>query len=479
MTGRNILSLIIYICWQNHTDLNALKAQLVIIVQEWSPHQEQLHPTLQLSQTDDQVDPLSVVVVKEEQKVENDESKSDDDWNPWDGNITEPREESSRMKREKIPCLKCSKMYCQGKRLDDHIAQCSGNEATSEEKPSVQDEVKKKSFSCAFCGNEFLRKHQIIAHMRSHVKLLHRKVPKPAKEDSSFEKTSERTCKICNKTCYTSRGLMRHVKFHEKKKANGDKQEQSARAQFPCDGCKRNFRNEGALRRHVEFRESANITCDMCTEHFCTPTDFQTHQRMVHKINTAFKCRYCDEQFSNFRTIAKHHHATHPTEMAPESPFMCEMCGTVMMDLRDLSHHVKIMHESKRFKCEVCRKTFRFQKELDEHGRIHIPLSQLQDLYECDVCPKKFRIKTSLERHKRLHTGATPELFCPVCQRRFISAKVLEQHIPKHANEAPRPYKCDACDKAFKTLKEMNRHRKDKHNIFTHAMLNPKNRKKN
>ncbi|XP_055676847.1 zinc finger protein OZF-like [Lutzomyia longipalpis] len=456
------------ICWENRTEFVSVKTQLYLIVQESNLSCEKESRDIlysnEFEDDADTVDPVTMVVVKEEQKTEieddddtqqNDmDDDRDNEWNPWEN------KKSTTTKKTK----RCKKVARKSTAAKEETSNAASSDST------------KKQFECGYCSSVFNQKSQIISHMRLHVKNFS-KVKTKSTVAKTLENSEDRTCKICQKRVHTLSGLKRHMKFHEKKKESeppvkSDNQE----AQYPCDICQKGFRYAGALDRHKEFRDSAHLVCDMCNEKFCTNSDLMNHQRIVHKINSSFQCRYCDEQFNNFRLIIKHHKLNHPTELAPESPFLCEMCGAVMMDQRDLNYHMRRLHESKRFKCDMCRRTFRLQTELKEHQRIHIPISQLKDLYECDVCPKKFRIKSSLLKHKKLHTGQTVEMFCTVCRKRFINANSLELHMAKHANEGPR-FKCE-CGKTFTKLKYLNQHRKDDHNIFTHLMLNPKSKKK-
>ncbi|XP_059621290.1 zinc finger protein 62 homolog [Phlebotomus argentipes] len=503
------------ICWQNHTEFNSIKSQLLLIVHESSlAKEEQPRPIFEYVQLDGGLQMQSVCTdgIKEEPEVLISDAcevrkEEQDECNSWESgseNCEMVREEDALRKggkRGRKACQFCPKTFYHASRLAEHTESHSEHKPfkckvcnkgfktfylytthrkshmkSQEENSSPQDvdndrPMDRKCFECAFCGNEFATKRQITKHLRIHAKV----------EDEGSEKwptVEDRECKICQKRYNTLRGLKKHMRFHEKN-PNAELKSNPEETPFPCDVCKKFFRNAFTLERHKEFRDSAKLHCDSCNEHFCRYTDLYSHQRSVHKINTSFQCNFCSEQFSNFRLIYKHHKLRHPQELAPASPFLCEMCGISMMDSRDLNRHVMTVHESKRLKCDMCQKTFRTEAEVEEHRRIHIPISQLQDLYECDVCPKKFRMKLTLIKHKRLHaSGQMTEMFCQVCGKRFINANMLQLHMQKHANEAPRPFRCELCGRYFKKIKYLNQHRKNNHNIFTDMMLNPKPKKK-
>ncbi|XP_055676881.1 zinc finger protein 28 homolog [Lutzomyia longipalpis] len=468
------------VCWQNHAEFDSLKAQLFLIVQDTQDNsftnENETYDmiTKHVEEREDlDDDPLTTMIIKEEQqKLEDSPSCGSDVDNEW--NTLEEYEEpcEKKLKRERIPCPTCDKSFCQGKWFTNHISRCRElvNNETTKPKDS-DDDGKQTRFDCVYCEKMFFKKNEIKIHMQTHIKSL-KSTEKDSINDRSTKKIGH-TCIVCNKVFSSSNGLKKHEKFHEKRTVKQDLQE----TPYKCGTCRRFFRNSVMLERHNEYRNRANLICDTCNNQFCTHTDILNHQRTVHKINTSFKCRYCEGQFNNFRLLFRHHKMQHPAEVAPESPYLCDMCGIVMMDPRDLSYHVKTVHESKEFKCDICRKTFGEQTNFEEHQRIHIPISQLQDPYECDTCSKKFRTKRSLEKHRRLHTGEVTEMFCPVCRRRFINEKSLEDHLSKHANEKPRSFKCEVCEKSFTKLKYMNQHRKIDHNIFTNLMLNPKSKK--
>uniref|UniRef100_A0A1B0D1G1 C2H2-type domain-containing protein n=1 Tax=Phlebotomus papatasi TaxID=29031 RepID=A0A1B0D1G1_PHLPP len=185
--------------------------------------------------------------------------------------------------------------------------------------------------------------------------------------------------------------------------------------------------------------------------------NLQNHQKTVHNMNISLKCQFCKEQFLNYRLIYRHHRKNHPQEPMPRSPHLCESCGLSMMNASDLSLHVIKYHNSSKLTCKVCNKGFAKEAELEEHRRIHIPISQLQDLYECDLCPKKFRMKLTFLKHKRLHTtNKITEMFCEVCGKRFINIEKLQEHQEKHAEEGTRDFKCDICGHQFKKINRVH-----------------------
>ncbi|XP_055676826.1 zinc finger protein 883-like [Lutzomyia longipalpis] len=473
------------VCWENHTEFNSIKAQLLIIVQEnVLINNEEAHSSLTTSESKE-INPVNMVVIKEEQKTESTDDDevhnsevddTDKEWNPWENN-TQCINETT--KKYKISCPDCLRTFCGRKRLDNHIIFCDKRKHKSEasemkikrlEELNNDEQHVKELYECDLCGSEFSAKSQIISHMQCHLKSSKRKT----KEDS-LKESENLTCHICYKKLNTTSGLKRHIKFHEKKENPGHKFTRSKqKKQYSCEFCKKSFRYVGALERHNEVRDSSKLQCETCNERFCQDTELDNHLRTAHKEKIYFQCLHCEEQFTNFRLIYKHHKVNHPNLLGPTKPFLCDTCGLAMIDSRDLKRHMMIHRGLKPHKCDVCEKTFRLKTEVEQHRRVHIPSSEITEQYACPMCPKKFRTNVTLWRHKRIHTGQVKETICHVCRRRITNPKSLEIHMLKHANEGPRLFKCEDCGRSFNKLKYLNQHRKDAHNILTDLMLNPK-----
>uniref|UniRef100_A0A3B3U5J5 C2H2-type domain-containing protein n=1 Tax=Poecilia latipinna TaxID=48699 RepID=A0A3B3U5J5_9TELE len=76
--------------------------------------------------------------------------------------------------------------------------------------------------------------------------------------------------------------------------------------------------------------------------------------------------------------------------------------------------------------------------------------------YSCDMCDKSFRYIGSLTRHKRTHVGEK-FYFCELCDKSFRKHGSLICHRRTHMGE--RPYSCDLCGKSFRHGSSLTRHR--------------------
>ncbi|XP_049923896.1 putative transcription factor Ovo-like 1a [Epinephelus moara] len=76
--------------------------------------------------------------------------------------------------------------------------------------------------------------------------------------------------------------------------------------------------------------------------------------------------------------------------------------------------------------CQVCQKTFQYQRMLNRHVKCHNETKR----HLCSFCGKGFNDTFDLKRHVRTHTGVRPYK-CTLCDKAFTQRCSLESHMKK------------------------------------------------
>lgn len=170
------------------------------------------------------------------------------------------------------------------------------------------------------------------------------------------------------------------------------------------------------------------------------------HVKIVHLREKPYKCDFCDQCFTDSRSLNNHIGHNH-------TGFDCPTCHKTFSSSRNLKRHMFLHVESKEFICpqENCGKAFASKGLLRDHQRCH-----RLDILICEECGYKCRQRESLIVHKRHHTGEKP-FACHLCESRFGSKPLLKEHMATH--ETDRNHVCDVCGKSFNRPKALYHHK--------------------
>ena len=107
------------------------------------------------------------------------------------------------------------------------------------------------------------------------------------------------------------------------------------------------------------------------------------------------KCPDCGKLFASSSNLSRHRQ-THRA-LTPETAKQCHMCDKMYVSMPALAMHLQTHY--RKFKCEVCEKTFSRSWLLQNHMRLHTG----EKPFGCNICSKKFADKSNLRAHMKIH----------------------------------------------------------------------------
>lgn len=158
------------------------------------------------------------------------------------------------------------------------------------------------------------------------------------------------------------------------------------------------------------------------------------------------------EYFLNKHTISQHVQCHFM-----DRKFKCNICTKSFCRKVILDNHLKFVHANPElFQCERCDKTFKHKHYL----KLHLVSHEEKRDFSCSKngCKSSFKTMKHLKEHvKRIH-NSTNQFICEHCSKVFKRKHHFNQHLKTHMNR--RQLKCNYCDKIFNIKSSFNRHTK-------------------
>lgn len=269
-----------------------------------------------------------------------------------------------------------------------------------------------------------------------------------------------------------------------------------------CDTCGKEFTNVTYLAQHVRTHTGERpYTCGECGRQFRHTANLQRHQ----KVHTGEKPHVCDMCGAGFiqNVMLLDHKSRHHLEMVDIScaPFLCRLCGERFLTTHRLRTHKAMAHrrlqrsvvrrpklvkpdaessDGRTYECEQCAEQFVSKVSLSLHMRRHV----VKKPFECSVCSCAFDVESELADHMRRHMSNWPRTVngadetgdaslldldfegrqaesnslyeCTVCRKQVKQLAHLKSHMLMHTGL--RPYKCQMCDKAYRSKFDLRLH---------------------
>ncbi|XP_022219220.2 zinc finger protein 2 [Drosophila obscura] len=356
---------------------------------------------------------------------------------------------------KQFKCEVCGKKYSDRHNLRHHI----------EKYHSETD------FECTMCEKRFFTRKSLNYHMKWHnperqlkcrqtgcerlfINQRHLKCHEATHTGASARKSEH--CGFCGKTFIH----LKTLRWHIYRQHGGEKP-------YKCANCTEVFASYAEKRIHMLERHRENLTpierseCMLCRQPFGTEQDLIHHMSVDHLQRAAsvpviannkrvlqqkrerqysglFQCDSCTQRF-NMKSALDRHAAVHSEK---DRPHACPHCSKRFKRAQDMKWHIKTHEKEKPNVCDVCGKAFALKYVLTQHRLSH---EVLEKNFQCNICGRSYLFEKSLRLHQRVHTGNT-YYKCDLCQERFVTHIKLKTHMQKthaHASETPSPDSLD------------------------------------
>ncbi|XP_055311515.1 zinc finger protein 878-like [Sitodiplosis mosellana] len=256
------------------------------------------------------------------------------------------------------------------------------------------------------------------------------------------------------------------------------KQEQRILKPFQCARCDMSFELLKELRHHVKEVHEKKVKPKRKRKPKLKPIQslpekttisgrkkLSRHVREVHEENRSttrrkkeeksFQCYLCRAIFSTAKELRVHMERH-------ERDQKCEICKTELT-LDELSSH--LCGEKRSIGCEYCSNEFTITLQLVEHLET---AHENKKLYKCEKCPIFFASIGLKEFHMKSHEHDAPRPYvCKVCSRAFAKKILLRYHTERHTKI--RPHLCDECGRSFASARSLDYHKNLEHNERSHV----------
>ncbi|XP_035787380.1 uncharacterized protein LOC118464252 [Anopheles albimanus] len=210
-------------------------------------------------------------------------------------------------------------------------------------------------------------------------------------------------------------------------------------------------------------------------------------------------CPECgSHEFRSWKTLHTHLWRQHTIDM---ELYACQLCSfKTPLLARLLKTHMLIHSDERNFKCGVCGKAFKNNKQLRNHRRSHRDPSAMVEeqtteprsskstrkakkttsdatgneseqaaagghdsVLKCAACDEQFANQGLLRSHVEsqhptaIAPAATGKYRCTLCGMLFVTRYQLDKHTPKHSDE--KRFKCEHCEYTTNEHNAFRRHR--------------------
>lgn len=206
----------------------------------------------------------------------------------------------------------------------------------------------------------------------------------------------------------------------------------------------------------LEYK-TENDTSDRVFNEFDSTTKRKRGRPSLKQRESSYRydCPDCQRKYKNPTIYRKHMLTKHGVTVGPLPDFICSVCGNDCSNQSALKRHMrKHLPDEEKYNiaCPYCDKKFSQEGAMKQHvNGIHHQMKP----YICDQCGRACKTLSALHEHQLVHTNECP-FTCEVCQKGFKNKARLKSHMDTHTD---REYSCPDCNLKLNTKRTLLQHR--------------------
>lgn len=272
-------------------------------------------------------------------------------------------------------------------------------------------------------------------------------------------------CYYCTQTFTTPKILKQHIKLYHVQESGTIELDLSNMTKFTCPECLRELKDGRCLKKHVKLchnliihntsrrpppirvpnREPSVVRGQLCMD-FPIIRDRSPISR---KPRT--KCGLCGHgPVYGYTTIIKHQVRKHgrPKKKSSEI-FICDFCTKEFGNKENLSRHLKIHENARRYECDLCNARFNTALLLTRHRQLHVYI-------KCGHCEQEFQFRSQYKTHHRVNHPKLSKI-AHMMQQGKNNEIILTNDVPKISTDEFHEI-CIGCNKSFRSKRGYKEH---------------------
>ncbi|XP_061087942.1 zinc finger protein 646 isoform X2 [Conger conger] len=325
--------------------------------------------------------------------------------------------------------------------LNDRLMPDLSHDSTIENDTMVANDTMNRPFKCDQCKRTYRHHGSLINHKKSH-------------QVGVFD------CPVCYKQFSNLAALKSHERIHTKSKSksgtrdvrlshpstapdlsqpmlkNGD-----VAAHF-CHLCEVAFPNDSDFQDHILMHNASSLSLglpaafsdDLSSDYNTIPSNNvnfsqpsfsdtpllpslldkqEPFDQMLEpaRCGQMYICAYCGQGHSDMNSLKAHygtHHSPSPSDIQGKSTVLQKHDDDLHLFESALTNEMREQESStgeRRFKCQICNKSYRHAGSLINHKNSH-----QTGIYQCSICRKHYPHLAALRSHLRIHKSRPPTM---------------------------------------------------------------------